>query len=223
MIERGTDSGIFYSMSEDAVTESTSEPARDSWNDEVPSTPEAPQRPDRTWLVVSLAFVVFWVGYLTFFGPRNRRPLENSGIDLPAVYDWSLEDLNEKPVSFAQFKGKTLFLNIWATWCGPCVGEMPSIARLADNPRLKGKNIEFVCVSVDDSAATVRRFLRDKNWSMTILRAQALPEVFQTDGIPATFVIAPNGRIVAAEVGSSEWDDPHVVEILEKLASSAKG
>jgi thiol-disulfide isomerase/thioredoxin len=173
--------------------------------------------------VVALAFVVFWVAYLTFFGPRNRRPLENAAIDLPAVYDWSLEDLDERPVSFGKFKGKTLFLNIWATWCGPCVGEMPSIARLAENPRLKGKNIEFVCVSTDDSAAKVRQFLSDKNWSMTILRAQSLPAVFRTDGIPATFVIAPSGRIVGAEVGSNEWDDPRVVEILEKLSSPAKG
>jgi hypothetical protein len=100
---------------------------------------------------------------------------------------------------------------------------MPSIARLAENPRFQGKDIQFVCVSVDDSAATVRRFLRDKNWSMTILHAQALPSVFRTDGIPATFVIAPTGRIVAAEVGSNDWEDPRVVEILEKLSSPAKG
>ena len=47
---------------------------------------------------------------------------------------------------FTRYQGKTVFLNIWATWCGPCVGEMPSIARLAGNRRLKAKNIEFVCV-----------------------------------------------------------------------------
>ncbi len=68
----------------------------------------------------------------------------------PADYDWSLMDLDGQPVSFAKFKGKTVFLNIWATWCGPCVGEMPSIAKLARNPRLQDKNIEFVCVSTDD-------------------------------------------------------------------------
>jgi thiol-disulfide isomerase/thioredoxin len=181
--------------------------------------PEPRTKPDRTWLLVALAFVGFWIVYLVFFGPRRREPLENSGVDLPAAYDWSLEDLDGQAVSFSQFKGKTVFLNVWATWCPPCVAEMPSIARLAENPRLRGKNIEFVCVSVDDNPQTVRRFLRDRRWSMTVLRAHSLPPIFTTDGIPATFVIAPEGKIVAAEVGSSDWDSPKVVDLLEKTSA----
>jgi thiol-disulfide isomerase/thioredoxin len=175
--------------------------------------------PDRTWLYVGLAFLAFWTGYLIFFGPRNREPLEGSAVDLPASYDWTLADLNEQPVRFSRFKGKTVFLNIWATWCGPCVREMPSIARLAADPRLQGKNIEFVCVSTDDSAQTVRRFLSDKNWPMTVLRSQSFPPVFVTEGIPATFVIAPDGKIIAAEIGASEWDNPKVVALLEKTSA----
>ena len=175
--------------------------------------------PDRNWLIIALVFLGFWVVYLTFFAPGNRRPLERSGIDQPADYNWKLEDLREQPVPFSRFKGKTVFLNIWATWCGPCVGEMPSIARLAENPRLKGKNIEFVCVSTDDSTDTVVRFVRDKNWPMTVLRAQSLPPVFHTEAIPATYIITPGGRIVAAEVGANDWDKADVVAFLEKAAT----
>ena len=179
--------------------------------------------PDRSWLIIALVFVGFWIVYLAFFGPRNRPPsLEGSGINRPAEYGWSLEDLKQQPVRFSRFEGKTVFLNVWATWCGPCVGEMPSIARLAANPRLKGKNIEFVCVSVDDSAETVRHYVADQNWPMTVLHTRSLPPVFQTDGIPATFIIAPGGRIVAAEVGSSDWDRPEVVSFLEKTAAASK-
>jgi thiol-disulfide isomerase/thioredoxin len=174
--------------------------------------------PDRTWLYVGLAFLGFWVAYLFFFGPRNRDPLQGSAVDRPAVFDWTLEDLDEQPVQFSRFKGKTVFLNVWATWCGPCVGELPSIARLAADPRLQGKNVEFVCVSIDDSVEPIRRFLRDKNWPMTVLRARTLPPVFLTDGIPATFVIAPDGKIISEEVGSAEWDNPKVVTLLEKTA-----
>ena len=182
--------------------------------------PDATPKPDRTWLYVGLVFIGFWIMYLGFFAPGKRRPLENAEVNLPAEYNWTLEDLKEQPVRFARFKGKTVFLNIWATWCGPCVGEMPSIARLAANPQLKGKNIEFVCVSTDDAADTVVRFLRDKNWPMTVLRAQDLPPVYQTEGIPATFVISPAGRIVAAEVGAADWDRPETVSFLEKTAAS---
>jgi len=175
---------------------------------------------DRSWLIIALVFVLFWAVYLAFFGPRPRGPLEGTGLDRPAEYDWSSEDLGGQPVAFSDFKGKTVFLNIWATWCWPCVSEMPSIARLAENPSLQGKNIQFVCVSTDESLDSVRRFVEDKKWPMTILHARSLPPVFRTDAIPSTFIIAPDGRIVAAQVGSSDWDDPQVVQLLEKTAGA---
>ncbi len=179
-------------------------------------------KPDRSWLYIVIAFVGFWIVYLAFFAPGNRRPLESSAIDVPADYDWAAEDLHGQPVSFSQFKGKTVFLNIWATWCGPCVGEMPSIARLAENPRLKDRNIEFVCVSTDDSTEKVSRFVRDKNWAMTVLRSTSFPPVFTTEAIPATFIISPAGRIVAAEVGASDWDTPETLAFLEKTAAGSE-
>ena len=121
------------------------------------SDAQARAKPDRTWLIVALVFVGFWVVYLAFFCAGNRDPaLEGSGLARPADYNWTLEDLQGQPVRFSRFEGKTVFLNVWATWCGPCVGELPSIERLAANPQFKGKNIEFVCVSVDDSTESVR-------------------------------------------------------------------
>jgi thiol-disulfide isomerase/thioredoxin len=176
----------------------------------------------KTWLWIGLGFTVFWVLYLWLLGPRRPALLENSGISRPAAYEWSPVDLNDQPVRFTRFQGKPVFLNIWATWCGPCVQEMPSIARLAQDPRLQGKGIEFVCVSIDDSTDAVRRFLEGRSWSMTFLRAEDLPPVFRTEGIPATFLIAPDGHIAAAEVGSAQWDAPEVVHFLEKLAAAPK-
>jgi thiol-disulfide isomerase/thioredoxin len=179
-------------------------------------------KPDRTWLLIGLGCAVFWVLYLVLLGPRRPAFLENSGMSQPAAYDWSLFDLNDEAVGFSRFKGKPVFLNIWATWCGPCVEEMPSIAGLAQAPTLQGKGIEFVCVSIDDSTDAVRHFLRGKTWTMTFLRADKLPGVFLTDGIPATFLIAPDGRIVAVEVGSAQWDVPRVVDYLAKLAATSQ-
>ncbi len=175
--------------------------------------------PQRTWLYIGLVVIGFWIVYLWFFAPRNRRPLEGSAIDQPAAYNWTLEDTSEQQVPFSRFQGKAVFLNVWATWCRPCVREMPSIARLAARDTFKDKNIAFVCVSVDDATDTVRRFVRDKNWPMTVLHARTRPPVFQTEGIPATFIISPAGRIVAAEVGSTDWDRPDVVAFLEKTAA----
>jgi len=175
--------------------------------------------PARIWWLVGAAFVLFWFAYLTFFGPRRHADLEHSGTDQPADYSWTIMDLGDRPVSFSAFQGKPVFLNIWATWCGPCVAELPSIARLARDPRLANKGVAFVCVSTDESSQAVSRFLKDKDWPMTFLRAEKIPPVFYSDGIPATFLIGADGRIAAVQIGSVEWDDPKVVAFLEKLAS----
>jgi thiol-disulfide isomerase/thioredoxin len=182
--------------------------------------------PARHWLLIAIALTVLWALYLSFFGPKPPPPelsLEGSGRSEPASYGWTIRDLEDKPTSFERFKGKPVFLNIWATWCGPCVREMPSIARLVDEPRLKDKGIEFVCVSVDDSTEAVRWFLQSRSWRMNFFRAEKLPSVFLTDGIPATFIIAPDGRIVANAVGAARWDSPEVIALLEKIAGQPRG
>ena len=170
-----------------------------------------PSRPDRVWLYVALVFIVFWMVVLRYF-----NPLAPSGPGTSVDFAWSLRDLDGKPVAFSQYRGKAIFLNIWATWCPPCVGEMPSIARLAANPKLK--DVVFLCASVDDSPEPVKAFLRDKNWPMTIVHAGDVPPVFKTEGIPATFLIGPDGKIASSEVGSADWDSPEVADFLIKLA-----
>jgi thiol-disulfide isomerase/thioredoxin len=176
----------------------------------------------RKWLAIAILFSLFWVLYLAFFGPRPPKPsLEDSGTGEPASYAWTFFDPEDQPATLARFKGKPIFLNIWATWCGPCVEEMPSIARLADHRRLKGKGIEFVCISIDDSTEAVRQFLAGRSWSMSFFRAEKIAPVFLTDGIPATFIIAPDGRIAAKQIGSAQWDSPEMIAFLEKLATES--
>jgi peroxiredoxin len=95
---------------------------------------------------------------------------------------------------------------------------MPSIEKLARNPRLQDKNIAFVCVSSDASTDTVRQFVAGKDWPMTILRTDRVPSVFYSTAIPATFIIAPDGRIATFVEGADDWSVPEAVEFLEKLS-----
>jgi len=184
-----------------------------------PSPPMEPApKPDRTWPIIAGLFVAFWLVYLMFGGPRRPGPIDVSAPGRPADYNWTLHALDGSPVKFTKYAGKAVFLNIWATWCPPCVAEMPSIARLASDPSLRGKNIEFVCVATDDEIDAVRRYVREKNWPMTILHAEALPGVFLTEGIPATFIIAPDGRVVSETVGGQEWDGAETVKSLQAVA-----
>ena len=98
---------------------------------------------------------------------------------------------------------------------------MPSIARLAGDPRWQGKNIAFVCAATDHSLEAVRQYVSDKKWPMTILHADGLPGAFLTDGIPATFIIARDGRVASKVIGSAQWDSPETIALLERLAAEA--
>ena len=73
------------------------------------------------------------------------------------------------------------------------------------SPDLEGRNVAIVCVSTDESAEALRRYLKDKDWKMTILQATSIPPAFQTEGIPATFLITPEGKIAVAEIGAARW------------------
>jgi thiol-disulfide isomerase/thioredoxin len=187
---------------------------------------EPPVKSDRTWWFVALGFVVAFGVFRSVLIPRMKGRLPTPQLAISAEprkadFQWIVHDLNDVPVAFARFQGKAIFLNIWATWCPPCIAELPSISRLAADPRLK--DVAFVCVAIDDSPATVRDFVSGKGWPMTILHATSLPDIFNTEGLPATFLIDPDGRIAADAVGGAGWDDPTVVEFLEKLAKPAAG
>jgi thiol-disulfide isomerase/thioredoxin len=172
------------------------------------------------WMYVGIGFVVVWIVALAIFLPHPTNPLENTGISTPADFNWSLVDLNDQPVPFSKYKGKTVFLNLWATWCPPCVRELPSIEKLAREPKLRDKNIAFLCVSLDKSTDVVRQFFGEIKVPMTILRATSTPQVFANAALPSTFIIASDGRIAAFVEGADDWSVPHVVEFLESLASA---
>jgi thiol-disulfide isomerase/thioredoxin len=187
---------------------------------------ETAQESGRVWWVVGLTFVLGWALALYFLVPapppaRNVPLLEGTGRAERADYGWTLHDLDGRAVPLSLFRGETVFLNIWATWCKPCVAELPSIAALARSPRLSG--VKFVCVVTDDDREAVRSFLKGKDWPMTVLHATEAPAVFASVGVPATFLIAPDGQVAASVVGGADWDDPSVVAFLERLSGTQSG
>ncbi|WP_435018704.1 redoxin family protein [Tundrisphaera sp. TA3] len=182
-----------------------------------------------SWRAVAIGFALAlaWAGYLAVFGPSGGEgglepPRLGGGSATAGPVDvaWTLSDLDGKPVEFASFRGRPILLNLWATWCPPCVAEMPSIAKLAADPRMK--DVAVVCVSVDGSRQAPRRYAEGKGWAMTMLHATGVPDPFLTDGIPATFIIDPSGRVVASEMGAARWDDPSVFDYFARWSAPAK-
>jgi thiol-disulfide isomerase/thioredoxin len=122
-----------------------------------------------------------------------------------------LRTLESEVVSASTFRGQTLFLNFWATWCAPCVAELPSIERLMS--RLEGANVAFACVTTEP-LEKVKAFASRKPWRIPIfVLADDAPPIFETRSIPATFIIK-DGDIISQHIGAARWDTDEVVAML---------
>jgi thiol-disulfide isomerase/thioredoxin len=118
-----------------------------------------------------------------------------------AKLDFVLNDHNNVPVKMAEYKGKVVILNFWATWCGPCKEEIPAFVELYD--RYKDKGLVIVGVSIDDSVEQLRPFI--KEWRMQYPVLQMTPEIETAYGpfygVPMTFLIARDGTICHKQMG----------------------
>jgi len=130
--------------------------------------------------------------------------------------NWSIIDLNGKTIEARDLRGKVVFLNIWATWCGYCIKEMPSIHALSES--MLGSDVVFVILS-EESIKTVELFVKKKNWSLPVyVTAEGLPPVLRTRGIPATFIINRRGEIVFKEEGAKDWNTDAIRAFLKKVS-----
>jgi len=130
-------------------------------------------------------------------------------------YNWRVQGLDGKELDVAQTKGKVIFLNFWATWCPPCLAEMPSIQRLYE--KMKSEEIHFMCVS-DEERTKVSKFVKEKGFTFPVYTVIGeKPRVFQTRGIPATFIISQDGQIVFKHVGGAKWNHETSVDFIKGL------
>ncbi|WP_276496223.1 TlpA family protein disulfide reductase [Pontibacter litorisediminis] len=131
---------------------------------------------------------------------------------------FKIADLQGNQVSFESLKGKVVFLNIWATWCPPCIAEMPNIQKLYE--KVGSEKIAFVMLSVDEGGVEkVKKFIDKKQYTFPVyLPASNFPREFYSEAIPTTFIISPAGKIVAKQEGMADYNTPEVVAFLQKLA-----
>ena len=120
--------------------------------------------------------------------------------------DFTLTDLQGQKVTLSQFRGKVVLLNFWATWCPPCVEEMPSMEQLHN--LFKDQGLVLLAVNIEeDGAKTVPHFQRGKNFSFPILLDLAA-EVQNRYGVfrfPETFIVDRNGNLVDRLIGGRNW------------------
>jgi cytochrome c biogenesis protein CcmG/thiol:disulfide interchange protein DsbE len=154
--------------------------------------------------------------------PVNPLPGESVAAGKLAA-DFNLTDLGGNPISLSSLRGKVVFLNIWATWCGPCRQEMPSIETLYEE---FNKEPDFVMLAVSqdnaDRSNAVESYVRKNGFRFTVLLdpQNQVGDAYDVSGIPETFIIDRLGRIVAHHVGPYDWAQPEMRDALRELIDS---
>lgn len=135
-----------------------------------------------------------------------------------AGYNWSLEQNNKDRKAFSEYKGEVVLVNFWATWCPPCIAEMPSFQELYVDYHDK---VNFLFVSSEDHE-TVRGFLNRKNYTLPAYRPLSQPpEPLNGSTLPTTYLIDKEGNIVIQKVGAADWNSQSVRNTIDELLAKS--
>jgi peroxiredoxin len=143
-----------------------------------------------------------------------HEKLVNVGDSAP---EFSITAENGRPVSLSNFGGKVLVLNFWATWCPPCVDEMPSLNRFA--AQFKDKGVVVLGVSVDKDANAYKQFIRQFDPAFLTARDpdQKINQEYGTVQYPETYIINAQGKVVNKIISSANWTDDKIVSYVQSL------
>ncbi len=177
--------------------------------------------------------IIFLVLVALFIIPQTRKPIQvflNKGLALisPSItntgkaqklssYNYNFVDKSNAVFSLEEAKGKVVLINYWATWCPPCIAEMPSLQKLYNDYH---NTIEFLFIT-PDGFTEVDAFLNKNKYTFKVHREQnnAFSKHFNINTIPRTFLIDKVGNIVIDETGSANWNSTKVRNTINKLIS----
>jgi cytochrome c biogenesis protein CcmG/thiol:disulfide interchange protein DsbE len=130
--------------------------------------------------------------------------------------DFTIQD-SQSTITLRQFRGQIVVLNFWATWCPPCVEEMPSLVEM--QRRMKSKGVTVLAVSVDVDENAYKQFLKDHRVDLLTVRdpGQKSSNLYGTFKFPETYIIDRNGLMRRKFIGAVDWTSPEITEFLGKL------
>jgi thiol-disulfide isomerase/thioredoxin len=133
-------------------------------------------------------------------------------------YNFSVINAEGQPISFKDLKGKVLFVNVWASWCPPCVAEMPTIETLysAVSPN---ENIQFIMLSLDQEREKAVEFMESRKFTLPYhFPASPLPGIFRTPYLPTTYVVSKKGQVIYKKEGIADYSSPEFRDWLLELS-----
>lgn len=161
---------------------------------------------------------------------RGRFTPVGPGAPAPS---FEAHDLEKRPMGLEDFRGRVVLLNVWATWCPPCLEEMPSMQRLYES--YEGRDFDVVAVSVDARegqtddfgrpGGDIGAFADSLGLTFSILHDPSgrIQEIYQMTGVPESFVIGRDGMIYKRVTGATEWDAPEHRQLIDRLLEAEAG
>jgi thiol-disulfide isomerase/thioredoxin len=141
-----------------------------------------------------------------------------AAIDSNPKADFSMNLINSKgeKVSMEEFRGKVIFMNVWATWCPPCIAEMPGVNKLYND--VNKEDIVFIMLSVDQDFQKAIDFNKKKGFDFEVYRVDGqMPQMYSTQSIPTTYVIDAKEKIALTHLGMGDYDTKEFKEFLQDL------
>lgn len=146
----------------------------------------------------------------------TRKQLDTGSLLQKSIGKMKLTDLNDQPVDLTNYKGKTVFINFWATWCKPCLEEMPSIKKAMDI--LKNENIEFLFAS-EETDEQLESFKAEHDYEFNFVNARNLEEL-NIVGLPTTFIFNAEGQLAFSEMGKRNWEEKENIDLILNIIKS---
>jgi thiol-disulfide isomerase/thioredoxin len=178
------------------------------------------------FILIALLQLTGLMGSVSYYAQSAliRTGIRSAGTEIlktPESFDFNFTVRNSagERIKFDEYKGKVVFLNLWATWCGPCRAEMPTIQSLYQ--KMDTTKIKFVILSIDRDAdeAKVGKYIEKYKYTFPVYRPSgSLTEQLDIPYIPATFIINKEGQIVRKEVGGMNYDTQKFRKFLSQLA-----
>jgi thiol-disulfide isomerase/thioredoxin len=127
--------------------------------------------------------------------------------------DVKLSSLAGEPIDMNEFKNKTVFINFWATWCKPCIQEMPTIASVQE--KLKDKEVIFLLASNEENGR-IEKFMQGHAYNFRYVQLKNMEEL-RIQALPTTFIFNPDGKLKFSETGFRIWDEPSNIELITTI------
>jgi thiol-disulfide isomerase/thioredoxin len=157
--------------------------------------------------------VLLLIGSIGCTNAKKEKPNPSAEV-VRQIDKIRLTDLNGQSHSLKQYLGKTIFINFWATWCKPCIQEMPFIKEMQNI--LQNENIIFLMAS-NESAERIKEFSDGHDYKFNYVRIENSEEM-NVQALPTTFIFNPEGNLVFSETGIRKWNEKNNIDMILKFA-----